>query len=372
MTTTDKPLNPTVTIRVSSEQIANELRSHLRSGSPLGQALPQIVVDKRPQDYDISVETKRFNLVNMGRDATLRVRARHIGRNMGVVVDHLLEELLTQSTDIFDTTTGDKAVYVDWVDELVDYYDADEFLLFRDSNDKDIAPSSSIGSSLDRVFPCIGHMASSPSKRYSLRSTPPGDEQERAQENEIDAEYEKLEDQLRSLITEYILRTHSDPTEKLRMALMGKIVISPTMESPIVVNNDFKIILPDYDEVELKMSCIQKMLYMFFMRHPEGVRLKELVDHASELAAIYGCIKDCSRAEAMQKVEQYICSSDLRNQALSKINRIVARTVKWPEANGDNPYMIAGKRGDIYRLPIGHDKINFMPQPEQWINESMA
>lgn len=359
MTTTDKPLNPTVTIRVSSEQIANELRSHLHSGSPLGQDLPQIVVDKRPQDYDISVETKRFNLVNMGRDATLRVRARHIGRNMGRVVDHLLKELLTQSTDIFDTTTGDKTVYVaDWLD-----------MQFHACKARDI---DDINYELLSKAVSFSRACPSPSKRYSLRSTPPGDEQERAQEHEIDAEYEKLEDQLRSLITEYILRTHSDPTEKLRKALMGKIVISPTMESPIVVNNDFKIILPDYDEVELKMSCIQKMLYMFFMRHPEGVRLKDLVDHASELAAIYGCIKDCSRAEAMQKVEQYICSSDLRNQALSKINRIVARTVKWPEANGDNPYMIAGKRGEIYRLPIGHDKINFNPQPEQWINESMA
>ena len=355
--TTDKPLNPTVTIRVSSEQIAHKLRSHLHSSSMLGQAQPQILVDERPRDYDISVETKRFNLVNIGRDAKLSIRVRHVYGPMWRTVDCLSEELLNQSTDIFDTQAGDKTVYVaDWLDSMdLSCYDADDGLLFRDGSD--ISPQ--------RVFAC-------PSKRRSHRLTPPGDEQERAQEHEIDAEYEKLEDQLRSLITEYILRTHSDPTEKLRKALTGKIVISPTMESPIVVNNDFKIILPDYDEVELKMSCIQKMLYMFFMRHPEGVRLKELVDHASELAAIYGCIKDCSRAEAMKKVEQYIFSSDLRNQALSKINRIVARTVKWPEANGDNPYMIAGKRGEIYRLPIEHDKINFMPQPEQWINESMG
>lgn len=358
MTTTDKPLNPTVTIRVSSEQIANELRSYLHSDSLLGQAQPQIAVDERPRDYDISVETKRFNLVNIGCDAKLSIRVRHMHGSMWRTVDCLSEELLNQSTDIFDTQAGDKTVYVaDWLDSMDQICcDADEGMLFRDGDEIRFR----------RACPMMA-------REFSLRSTPPpGDAQERAQEHEIDAEYEKLEDQLRSLITEYILRTHSDPTEKLRMALMGKIVISPTMESPIVVNNDFKIILPDYDEVELKMSCIQKMLYMFFMRHPEGVRLKELVDHASELAAIYGCIKDCSRAEAMQKVEQYICSSDLRNQALSKINRIVARTVKWPEANGDNPYMIAGKRGDIYRLPIGHDKINFMPQPEQWINESMA
>ena len=67
-----------------------------------------------------------------------------------------------------------------------------------------------------------------------------------------------------------------------------------------------------------------------------------------------------------------MCSSELRNKALSKINRIVTRTVKWPEANGENPYVIAGKRGDIYRLAIGHDKIRFNPQPEQWIDENMA
>ncbi len=367
MTTTNESLNPTVTIRVSSEQIANELRNNLHSDSLLGQAKPQIVVDKRPKGYDISVETKRFNLVNIGRDATLSIRVRHMHGLMWRAVDCLSEELLTQSTDIFDTQTGDKEVYVNWADTsaeyfgATDYYDADEGLLFRDGSDDDIETSLSMKFCLDRALP---------SKRRSR--TPPGDVQERTQEHEIDEEYEKLEDQLRSLITEYILRTHSDPTEKLRKALTGKIVISPTMESPIVVNNDFKIILPDYDEVELKMSCIQKMLYMFFMRHPDGVRLKDLVDHASELAAIYSCLKDCPRAEAMQKVEQYMCSSELRNQALSKINRIVTRTVKWPEANGENPYVIAGKRGDIYRLAIGHDKIRFNPQPEQWIDENMA
>ena len=371
MTTTNESLNPTVTIRVSSEQIANELRTNLHSESLLGQAEPQIVVDERPRGYDISVETKRFNLVNIGRDATLSIRVRHMHGPMWKAVDCLSEELLAQSTDIFDTQAGDKEVYVNWADVsdecygAADYYDADEGLLFRDGSDDDIELSPLMKFSLDRALPCAP-----PRKRR--HRTPPGDVQERAQEHEIDEEYEKLEDQLRSLITEYILRTHSDPTEKLRKALMGKIVISPTMESPLVVNNDFKIILPDYDEVELKMSCIQKMLYMFFMRHPDGVRLKNLVDHASELAAIYSCLKDCPRAEAMQKVEQYMCSSELRNQALSKINRIVARTVKWPEANGENPYVIAGKRGDIYRLAIEPDKIRFNPQPKQWIEQNMA
>ncbi len=355
MTTTNESLNPTVTIRVSSERIANELRSHLHSDSLLGQAKPQIVVDKRPRDYDISVETKRFNAVNIGHDAKLSIRVRHLHGSMGTAVDHLSEELLTQSTDIFDTQAGDKDVYVDWLDQCddnTDYCIDDEGLLFRDGDDYYPAPRAL--------------------KKLSFCAAPPhGDYQEMAQEHEIDEEYEKLEDQLRSLITEYILRTHSDPTEKLRKALIGKIVISPTMESPIVVNNDFKIILPDYDEVELKMSCIQKMLYMFFMRHPEGVRLKDLVDHSRELAAIYSCLKDCPRAEAMRKVEQYMCSTELRNQALSKINRIVARTVKWPEANGENPYAIAGKRGETYRLAIDPGKIRFNPQPEQWIEQNM-
>lgn len=357
MTTTNESLNPTVTIRVSSERIANELRSHLHSDSLLGQAKPQIVVDKRPRDYDISVETKRFNVVNIGHDAKLSIRVRHLHGSMGTAVDCLSEELLTQSTDIFDTQTGDKEVYVDRLDQcddIVDYSDLRRRLaVFIDDYDYSHAPIRS-------------------KKGFSFCAAPPhGDYQEMAQEHEIDEEYEKLEDQLRSLITEYILRTHSDPTEKLRKALIGKIVISPTMESPIVVNNDFKIILPDYDEVELKMSCIQKMLYMFFMRHPEGVRLKDLVDHSRELAAIYSCLKDCPRAEAMRKVEQYMCSTELRNQALSKINRIVARTVKWPEANGENPYAIAGKRGEIYRLAIDPGKIRFNPQPEQWVEQNM-
>ena len=48
-----------------------------------------------------------------------------------------------------------------------------------------------------------------------------------------------------------------------------------------------RIILPDFDRREVKMDDLTKALYFFFLRHPEGVRLKELCEYETEVLHIY-------------------------------------------------------------------------------------
>lgn len=56
--------------------------------------------------------------------------------------------------------------------------------------------------------------------------------------------------------------------------------------SRIKVTKDFRILLTDYNK-EIKLRQLPKTLFLFFLKHPEGCRLKELSGHRDELLAIY-------------------------------------------------------------------------------------
>lgn len=56
--------------------------------------------------------------------------------------------------------------------------------------------------------------------------------------------------------------------------------------SRVQITKDYRILLPDYNK-EIKLRQLPKTLFLFFLKHPEGCRLKELSGHRDELLAIY-------------------------------------------------------------------------------------
>ena len=61
---------------------------------------------------------------------------------------------------------------------------------------------------------------------------------------------------IQALIMDYIQKYHADPTELIATSLQGKYVVN-TMPM-LVVNRDRKIIFPEYNEMELKMSAASR------------------------------------------------------------------------------------------------------------------
>ncbi|MBQ5529450.1 MAG: hypothetical protein IIT99_03255, partial [Bacteroidales bacterium] len=60
--------------------------------------------------------------------------------------------------------------------------------------------------------------------------------------------------------------------------------------SRLSITTSNRIFLTDFDNREVKMDDLTKALYFFFLRHPEGARLKELQDHEPEILRIYSGI----------------------------------------------------------------------------------
>lgn len=57
--------------------------------------------------------------------------------------------------------------------------------------------------------------------------------------------------------------------------------------SRMVITEDCRILLVDYDNREVEMQPVHKAVYLLFLNHPEGIEFKRLSEHADELRRWY-------------------------------------------------------------------------------------
>ena len=70
--------------------------------------------------------------------------------------------------------------------------------------------------------------------------------------------------------------------------------------SRLRITKHYKILLVDYDK-EIKMGPLPKTVFLFFLRHPNGVRFSCLQDHFDELMHIYGHLSVNDDPEKMRE-----------------------------------------------------------------------
>lgn len=70
--------------------------------------------------------------------------------------------------------------------------------------------------------------------------------------------------------------------------------------SRMEITDDYRIILTDYGK-EVKMTPIQKALYIFYLRHPEGVEFKVLSAYYDEILSIYKVLSNRENAEKQRE-----------------------------------------------------------------------
>ena len=134
-------------------------------------------------------------------------------------------------------------------------------------------------------------------------------------------------------------------------------LIKPTKElSRLVVTGNYRIILPDYDNAEVRLEPIHKAVYLLFLRHPEGIRFKELPDYREELAEIYHSMKRGTQAK--KKVERSIMdvTDPLSHSIIEKCTRI--RNV-FQKITPCEEYVIAGVKGELKRIALDRELVTW-------------
>lgn len=119
----------------------------------------------------------------------------------------------------------------------------------------------------------------------------------------------------------------------------------------LIVTEDYKIVLDDGANTEVKMEPIVKAVYLLFLSHPEGIVLKCLPDYRKELTALYLLLRPAGLTDrVLQSIE------DVTNPMLNSINEKCARIRKvfsglLPKSVA-RYYSISGKRGEAKKVDL--------------------
>lgn len=126
--------------------------------------------------------------------------------------------------------------------------------------------------------------------------------------------------------------------------------------SRLVITKDYRLLLPDYNNMEIKMEPLAKAVYLLFLRHPEGIVFKFLPDFRKELAEIYVKLRPLGMTDrALQSIE------DVTNPLLNSINEKCARIrgafVGLFDDHMARHYYIDGRRGEAKKISLPRDLV---------------
>ena len=144
-------------------------------------------------------------------------------------------------------------------------------------------------------------------------------------------------------IAEYILEQLIHPDNRL---------------SRMVITKDMRILLPDYNNMEIKMEPLVKAVYLLFLKHPKGIAFKQLPDYREELTMIYNQLKPAGLTDrAIQSIE------DVTNPMLNSINEKCARIRASFLCQFDDymakSYYIDGQRGEGKKIALPRNLITW-------------
>lgn len=129
-------------------------------------------------------------------------------------------------------------------------------------------------------------------------------------------------------ITKYF-KTHYLPEERL---------------SPLIIDQDYRILLPEYNNLEIKLTPLQKAVYFLFLRHPKGILFKRLQHYQVELQTIYCDVSNREQIKGIEKSIEDICNP-VENSINEKCSRIKEAFLNQFTGEIASTYYITGDRG---------------------------
>ena len=123
--------------------------------------------------------------------------------------------------------------------------------------------------------------------------------------------------------------------------------------SRLQISRSGRILLADFGK-EVKMNQLSKAVYFLYLRHPEGIRFKEMSDHRAELLDIYlGITGRDVQDEIERTIDALIdplenglnvCASRIKAALRNQVGEHVARF-----------YCLEGAAGEAKKVPLDRD-----------------
>lgn len=143
----------------------------------------------------------------------------------------------------------------------------------------------------------------------------------------------------------------------VQLHLLRELVEERPTLSRLVIDKDFRIFLPDYNNLEITMSPLPKAVYLLFLRHPEGIPFKRLRDYHDELLDLY---KQVSNRVIESNIENSIrdITDPTKNSINEKCSRIREAFLTHFDFAYAQHYFVTGRRGEPKRITLPRELVD--------------
>ena len=161
----------------------------------------------------------------------------------------------------------------------------------------------------------------------------------------------------RALTEEIRIRIAELRKRGVQQYLLRELVEKKPTLSRLVVDEEFRIFLPDYNNIEITMAPLPKAVYILFLLHPEGIPFKKLDYCFPELHDLYRYI---SNREIEENIFQSISdiTDPTKNSINEKCSRIREAFLKHFDTTYAQYYYITGKRGEPKKITLPRELVD--------------
>jgi hypothetical protein len=127
--------------------------------------------------------------------------------------------------------------------------------------------------------------------------------------------------------------------------------------SRMVVTEMGRIILPDYNEMEIEMRPTAKALYLLYLKYADGIAFKDLPDYKDELMKIYAKVSNLSNGDAQREAVEALVDP-FQNTINVTCSRVKEAFVSRFNNDLADYYVISGKRGEAKKIKLNRGLVD--------------
>lgn len=129
--------------------------------------------------------------------------------------------------------------------------------------------------------------------------------------------------------------------------------------SRLHITKDYRIILTDYDNMEIVMTPLPKALFLLYQKHPNGIMFSYLSDYREELMDIYKKVKGMSSETYSIRQSVDDVTNPLKNSVNEKCSRIREAFVSRFDDHLARYYYVDGERGEVKKIDLPREMVTW-------------
>ena len=117
--------------------------------------------------------------------------------------------------------------------------------------------------------------------------------------------------------------------------------------------------LPEYDGVRIRLTPMERTLYILVMRYPQGIPVEELWRYYDELCDIYGKQTVYDDRDMILSAVEALCD-DYRTTLYTNVSRIRKKLMDKLGKRAAEPYLISRGADNMYRIPVDRSLVSVL------------